>query len=391
MHAPLRGHLVCFSHLRWNFVYQRPQHLLSRAAKSFDVHFVEEPEISDAFSTAALRVSPGGHGVSVVVPILPPGLSVEATIALQEQLIADYVEALKPRPLVGWYYTPMAMKFTSGLQFPVCVYDCMDELSKFKGAPRELSRMESLLLEKADLVFTGGKSLFEAKRSLHPSVHLHPSSVDAKHFLPARSGKLRAPADISALPRPRIGYFGVIDERIDLDLIAKVAAERPDWSVIMIGPVVKIDPESRPMGRNIFWLGGKDYKELPAYLAELDVGFMPFALNESTRFISPTKTPEFLAAGLPVVSTPIRDVVSSWGNAGLVEIAADYATTMAGIERAMQSARNPAWLDRVDKALAATSWDRTWSHMLQSIKRVLETSSEPRSRVKVLETEATHV
>lgn len=391
MHAPLRGHLVCFSHLRWNFVYQRLQHLLSRAAKSFDVHFVEEPELADASSSPRLRVTAGSNGVSVVVPVLPSGLSPEAAIALQEQLVTDYVEALKPRPTVGWYYTPMAMKFTAGLQFPVCVYDCMDELSKFKGAPRELSRMEALLLKKADLVFTGGKSLFEAKRSLHPSVHHHPSSVDVKHFLPARSGKLRAPADISALPKPRIGYFGVIDERIDHDLVAKVAAERPDWSVVMIGPIVKIDPESRPMGRNIFWLGGKDYRELPAYLAELDVGFMPFALNESTRFISPTKTPEFLAAGLPVVSTPIRDVVSSWGKVGLVEIASDGPTTMAGIERALQSARNPAWLERVDRALSATSWDRTWSQMLHSIGQVLETSSQPRSRQKALETEATHV
>lgn len=391
MHAPLRGHLVCFSHLRWNFVYQRPQHLLSRAGKTFDVHFIEEPEIADATVEPVLRVSPGGHGLSVVVPVLPAGLSSDATIALLEQLVADYVDALKPRPLVGWYYTPMAMKFTSQLNFPVCVYDCMDELSNFKGAARELSRLEALLLKKADLVFTGGKSLFEAKRSLHPSVHLHPSSVDAKHFLPARSGNLRAPADISALPKPRIGYFGVIDERIDLDLIAKVAGERPDWSVVMIGPVVKIDPESRPMGRNIFWLGGKDYKELPAYLAELDVGFMPFALNDSTRFISPTKTPEFLAAGLPVVSTPIRDVVSTWGKAGLVEIAADAATTIAGIERALQTAHNSNWLPNVDKALAETSWDRTWSHMLQSIGRALETSSGPRSRLKVLETEATHV
>ena len=391
MHAQLRGHLVCFSHLRWNFVYQRPQHLLSRAGNSFDVHFIEEPEFGEASIEPMLRVTPGGHGVSVVVPVFPAGLSSEATIALQEQLVGDYVQALKPRPVVGWYYTPMAMKFTSHLSFPVCVYDCMDELSNFKGAPRELSRLEALLLKRADLVFTGGKSLFEAKRPLHSSVHLHPSSVDAKHFLPARSGNLRAPADISALPKPRIGYFGVIDERIDLDLIAEVANRRPDWSVVMIGPVVKIDPESRPMGRNIFWLGGKDYKELPAYLAELDVGFMPFAMNESTRFISPTKTPEFLAAGLPVVSTPIRDVVSTWGKAGLVEIAPDAGSTIAGVERAMQTGKDRNWLEHVDKALAATSWDRTWSHMLQSIKRVLETSPEPRGRLKVLETEATHV
>jgi UDP-galactopyranose mutase len=237
----------------------------------------------------------------------------------------------------------------------------MDELSAFRGAPPQMLDMERRLLGRADLVFTGGRSLFEAKRGRHGAVHCFPSSIDAAHFGRAR-GTPPEPASLAAIPHPRIGFFGVVDERMDLELVAELAALRPYWSFCMIGPVVKIDTAALPQAPNLHWLGARHYRELPDHLAHWDLGFMPFALNESTRFISPTKTPEFLAAGLPVVSTPVIDVVRDYGDPGLVEIASDAAGMAERLELLLQRPR-ATWLARVDARLAAGSWDRTWARM----------------------------
>jgi UDP-galactopyranose mutase len=255
----------------------------------------------------------------------------------------------------------MAMAFAGHLTPDLTIYDCMDELSAFRGAPPRMLEFERQLLSRADLVFTGGRSLYEAKRGKHPRVHCFPSSIDAAHFAKARKG-LAEPADQAGIAHPRIGFFGVIDERMDIELVGALAALRPAWQFVMIGPVVKIDPASLPRRDNIHWLGGKKYAELPAYLSGWDAGFMPFARNESTRFISPTKTPEFLAAGLPVVSTPITDVVRDYGDAGLVEIAVEAGGFVQALEELMSQPREP-WLRRVDRKLAKQSWDRTWAAM----------------------------
>jgi glycosyltransferase involved in cell wall biosynthesis len=263
---------------------------------------------------------------------------------------------------VAWYYTPMALEFSGHLVADRTVYDCMDELSAFRGAPPRLVANEKKLLARADLVFTGGRSLYEAKRRLHPAVHAFPSSVDKAHFGRARAGGIADPEPQAAIPHPRVGFFGVIDERLDVELVAGVAALRPELQFILLGPVVKIDPATLPQRPNLHWLGGQDYKRLPDFLGNWDAGFMPFALNESTRFISPTKTPEFLAAGVPVVSTAITDVVRPYRDLGLVEIAGTPEAMAAGIDRALDRPRQ-AWLRRVDGFLAGMSWDRTWSEM----------------------------
>jgi glycosyltransferase involved in cell wall biosynthesis len=255
----------------------------------------------------------------------------------------------------------MALEFTSDLECDLCIYDNMDELSLFRGASESLLQLEEKLFSRADLVFTGGMSLYEAKRNRHRSVHAFPSSIDFSHFSQARKSQID-PADQARIASPRLGFFGVIDERMDLDLVAAVADRLPAFSLMMVGPVVKIDPASLPQRPNIHWLGGKSYSELPAYLSGWDVGFMPFALNESTRFISPTKTPEFLAAGVPVVSTAITDVVKPYGEKGLVEIARDAGEMVAKIEF-IQSRPRDAWLAKVDNHLATGSWDKTWSAM----------------------------
>ncbi|WP_431266812.1 hypothetical protein [Dankookia sp. P2] len=287
-------------------------------------------------------------------------------VAAQRSLLDGLLAQEAGRPLIAWFYTPMALEFAAHLRPDLTVYDCMDELSAFRGAPPRMLDLERALLGRADLVFTGGRSLYEAKRSRHPRVHCFPSSIDAAHFAAARAMPAD-PSDQAGLPRPRIGFFGVVDERMDLGLVEALAAARPDWAFAMIGPVVKIDPASLPRLPNIHWLGGKGYAELPRYLGGWDAGFMPFARNESTRFISPTKTPEFLAAGLPVVSTPITDVVRDWGpkedgGPGLVEIAADLMSFATALQLVLDRPRGP-WLKQVDRRLAQLSWDRTWTEM----------------------------
>ncbi|HWT31500.1 MAG TPA: glycosyltransferase [Propylenella sp.] len=380
--------LICFSHLRWGFVYQRPQHLLTRAARHYRVLFVEEAWFEDTAPRLDLTEVKGG--VIVAVPVLPHGMTGDEAEAAQKQLLNQLLAGERPEEIIAWYYTPMALGSSDHLEPDLCVYDCMDELSAFRFAPPNLIEREQALFDRADLVFTGGLSLYEAKRDRHPSVHAFPSSIDRAHFARAREPGSE-PDDQIGLPRPRLGYFGVIDERMDLELVAEMAALRPDWQFVMIGPVVKIDEASLPRAENIHWLGGRSYDELPDYLSGWDIGLMPFAMNESTRFISPTKTPEFLAAGVPVVSTPVVDVVRSWGDAGLVEIAAT-APEMIAMADALLARPKAAWLEQVDRQLASLSWDRTWNEMHALMRRKLDVSAATqRQAAKVRAGEAVHV
>ncbi|HEX4950752.1 MAG TPA: glycosyltransferase family 1 protein [Blastocatellia bacterium] len=359
--------MVCLSHLRWDFVYQRPQHLLSRFARERRVFFVEEP-IYDA-QYAYLDITQRDCGVWVVVPHLPTGLHEAEATAWQQSLIQDeLLLAFNVTDYILWYYTPLALAFTRHLEPLAVVYDCMDELSAFKNAPPALKQYEAELFERADVVFTGGHSLYEAKALLHPNVHPFPSSIDAPHFRKARTNGLIQPADQSHLPAPRLGFCGVIDERLDRDLLAEMADMRPEWQFVMVGPVVKIDPSELPRRANIHYLGGKSYDELPHYLAGWDIALLPFARNEATRYISPTKTPEYLAAGVPAISTAIRDVVRPWGESGLVKIGDTAAEFVAAAEYLLSPDFNYAqWLQHVDKLLAIDSWDRTWSRMAQLV------------------------
>src|SRR3954447_9720194 len=311
---PQPNTLICFSHLRWNFVFQRPQHLMSRFAREMNVIYWEEPMDIGRRETAYLKVREAEYfpTVRIVVPHLPEGMPDDAREAALERLLNAHVAAIRG-PLIAWYYTPMMLPFSRGLEPDLTVYDAMDELSKFRFAPAKLLDLEAELLRKADIVFTGGSSLFEAKKDRHDNVHCFPSSVDRVHFLKARARQFD-PGDQEELPHPRLGFYGVIDERFDAELLAQVAEMRPDWSFVMVGPVVKISEEDLPRRPNIHYLGPKTYAELPGYLSGWDVALMPFAMNESTQFISPTKTPEYLAGGKPVVSTPVKDVVRTYGD-----------------------------------------------------------------------------
>ena len=350
--------MICFSHLRWDFVFQRPQHLMTRFATTHQVLFWEEPEYrADAGAPRLRRRVCADSGVVVMTPELDPALRDREDAILASLL--DEALAGSEGVLVRWYYTPMMLSFSDHVAADCIVYDCMDELSAFKGAPPELLAREQMLLERADLVFTGGTSLYEAKRGRHSNVHAFPSSIDAAHFGRAR-GKTQAPADQPPIPGPRLGFAGVIDERMNLDLLAAVADARPEWSFVMLGPVVKIGEDELPRRANIQYLGARPYAELPAYMAGWDVALMPFAINEATRFISPTKTPEYLAAGCPVVSTPILDVKRHYGELDAVLIADTTETFVAACERALAlRAGGTAWRDAADAQLAHGSWGST--------------------------------
>ncbi len=352
--------ILCLSHLRWDWVFQRPQHLLTRAAKDHRVWFVEEPVV-DRIDGARLALARPHPNVIVVTPSLPEDLNDTAREEVLRGLLDLLLRSHDVSDYILWYYTPMALPFSRHLSPSGIVYDCMDQLSAFAGAPARLAELELELLSRCDVVFTGGLSLFESKRALHANVHCFPSSVDAGHFAAAREGTTQ-PRDQASVPRPRLGYFGVIDERLDLPLIAAVARARPAWHLVLVGPVTKIDERDLPRAANLHYLGAKRYDELPAYVAGWDVALMPFARNESTRYISPTKTPEYLAAGKPVVSTSIRDVVRTYGEPGYVRIADTADQFVRAVEESLLD--DPLErLTRVDALLKEQSWEQTWSRM----------------------------
>jgi len=366
---PLK-HILCFSHLRWDFVFQRPQHLLSRFAEDAIVYFFEEP-IFDALNESYLSISKRGKKINIIVPHLKEEIDPQTANATLTTLLDKFLLDVKMDDWAFWYYTPMAYAFTNKYKPKLIVYDCMDELSAFKFAPTELVDLEKLLMKNADLVFTGGHSLYAAKKQLHSNIFPFPSSIEKEHFAKARSEK-NQPDDQTIIAGPKIGFFGVIDERFDIELIRNIAQERSDWQIILIGPVVKISEDILPQNSNIHYLGQKLYSELPAYLSGWDVALIPFELNESTRYISPTKTLEYLAAGVPVVSTPIYDVINPYGTSNLVHISGNSEGFINIIESELNNPDKREWLKKVDEHMKDLSWDNTYMNMLTQINKVLQ-------------------
>lgn len=375
--------LVCFAHLHWDFVWQRPQHLLSRFAQHGRVFYIEDAFFhADDHIEPHVEVKERQNGVKVVVVHLPQRLRASEAAANQAQaeVLSGFFAESGIDNYLFWYYTPMALSKSRAFTPVLTVYDCMDELAQFKFAPPELRQLELELFQKADLVFTGGQRLYEAKRAQHADAHAFPSSIDKAHFGQARDPKLAEPADQAGIAYPRIGFFGVVDERLDIELLGQLATNHPEWQFVIIGPVVKIDPASLPHNSNIHYLGGKNYQELPAYLRGWDVATLLFARNESTEFISPTKTPEYLAAGRPVVSTSIRDVVRPYGELNLVQIADDPLEFGQAIATALKQGKDADWRTRTDDYLATISWDLTWQNMVNLMQeRLVAKTLAPRS------------
>lgn len=348
--------IVVFCHLRWDFVFQRPQQLLSRLAQHYRILFVEEP-VHDVGKSFIEQSSP----VANVLVCRPHTTSSAAgfhddQIRLLQPLLAELVAP--GEPVIAWFYTPMALPLLQELHASQVVYDCMDELAAFKNPPKQLLQRETALLKLADLVFAGGPSLYEAKRGRHPNVHCFPSSVDTAHFRRALE-RAASHALQDSIARPRLGFYGVIDERFDLALLAALADTHPHWQLVLVGPVLKIDPATLPQRPNIHYLGQQHYRDLPAFLAGWDVCLLPFALNEATRFISPTKVLEYMAAELPIVSTAIADVAQPYGH--VVAIARDAQQFAGACETALMlaPAQRAAMGATMREIVAGTSWQRT--------------------------------
>ncbi|MEO6819918.1 MAG: glycosyltransferase family 1 protein [Ginsengibacter sp.] len=365
--------LVSFCHIRWNFVYQRPQHLLNRFAINNRVFVIEEPNYDKESNCYELKKD-DQYNLWVVNFNISNDVPLNRRNEVLQELIDTFFLAEKIDQYILWYYSPMALKYSDQLNSAVTVYDCMDELSAFKFADPELKKMEKILLNKADIVFTGGQSLYEAKKDLHHNIHSFPSSIDKAHFKSARIAQSE-PSDEAMIPHPRFGFYGVIDERFDIELLKGLAEKRPDWHWVLIGPIIKIDPAALPSNENIHYLGGKDYNDLPAYLSGWDVATLPFALNESTKFISPTKTPEYLAGGKKVISTSITDVVNPYGVEGLVYIADTVDDFIAAGEEILQNSDDKIWKIKVDNFLLNISWDETWNDMSSLIDQAIENKS----------------
>jgi UDP-galactopyranose mutase len=363
--------IVVFSHLRWDFVYQRPQHLLSRLALRSQVIFIEEP-IYDPEVEPFLECIPAAVNVLVFrlhTPIPTPGFH-DCHLPLLIPLVQKMLDEEGIKEYVAWLYTPMAVPLAQAFSPLAVVYDSMDELSTFLGAPPELLAHEQTLFGWADLVFTGGPSIYKFKRDRHPNVYCFPSSVDAAHFRQALTGIAEAPDQV-ALPHPRLGFFGVIDERLDLPLIDALAEAHPEWQIVLVGPVVKIDPASLPQRANILYTGQRNYAQLPAYLAGWDVCLLPFARNDATRFISPTKTLEYMAAERPIVSTPITDVAEPYGD--IVYLGDTPAAFIAACERALGAtpAERAERIRGMRRVLSQTSWDATAQAMEKLIEQAV--------------------
>jgi UDP-galactopyranose mutase len=362
--------LICFSHVRWDVVYQRPQHLMSRCARERRVFFIEEPIIEAGEPDLNVEVHWVAHGdgsrVWVVVPHISPDLSDKERTQVMQTFLHGLLLDYDIRSYILWYDTPTALPFTRWLRPQVVVYDCMDELSLFKNADPQLSTLEMELFGIADLVFTGGHSLYKAKRTQHSNVYCFPSSIDQEHFAQARS-VLPEPDDQQSIPHPRLGFFGVLDERLDARLLAGIAEARPDWHVVLIGPIVRPD---LPKRANIHYLDMKTYEGLPAYLAGWDVALLPFALNESTRFINPVKLAEYLAAGKLVISTPIPDAIQFYSELGMVQIAESVDGFIAAIGEALENGSYTEKALQRDVFLAGMSWDATWYNMAFLIETV---------------------
>jgi UDP-galactopyranose mutase len=342
--------------------------LLNRYAISNRVFIIEEP-VFDATSDYYEITKPNEkNNVWVIVMHVAKDAVEEKIDNALSAMIDSMMYANSIRNYMLWYYSPMALSYSEHLHPALTIYDCMDELSAFKFAPPELKEWEQRLLKRADIVFTGGYSLYHAKKHLHHNIHPFPSSIDQSHFMKARIFK-GEPADQAAIPHPRLGFYGVIDERFHISLINELSIRRPDWHFVLIGPVIKIDSSMLPQRENIHYTGGKDYNELPSYLAGWDIAMLPFELNESTKYISPTKTPEYLAGGKPVISTSIADVVTPYGKNGLVHIADTAEQFIVEAEKIFSSEDEDKeqWLQEVDAFLATISWNKTWHKMSKLI------------------------
>lgn len=370
--------IIVHCHLRWDFVWQRPQQIFSRLARNHRILFIEDPVIADG--EPRLQVDEPYPNLVRIVPQIPQHLAVDADRDA-EIFLPQIRQALRTHPMlagrfdraVHWFYSPMpAPGYMDRFDTVGVVYDCMDELANFRFAPPDIGARERFVMSRAAVVFTGGHKLFESKSRHHGNVHFYGCGVDVQHYGKARLPETEIPAAVAATPSPRFGYFGVIDERLDYALIDALAERFPQASIVMAGPLAKVDRSELPDRPNIHWLGQQKYEDLPAIVKGFDVCLMPFALNEATQYINPTKTLEYMAAGKPIVSTAVPDVVRNF--TPIVDVA--YSTT--GFLDAVERAWKQTDADLIQRGLeraAGASWDATVESMRRDVQQAVWATS----------------
>jgi UDP-galactopyranose mutase len=381
---PMTPGILCISHLGWDHVWQRPQQILSRLSQHYPVLYVAEPEIAPtADGEPRLDLVANEEHLRAWQPVVPDRPDIlwswrETYTALVQDLLRqegwlnqDSGSPVATRPLILWFYTPIPWYMLDHLPAQLVIYDVMDDLASFKGAASDLPERETQLLARSDLVFAGGRSLYNSRKEKHPSIHLFPSGVDVDHFASALEPGTDVPPEVTSLPRPILGYYGVIDERIDLDLLEEIARQRPDWSIVMVGPIAKLEPSQLPIAPNLLYTGQQPYSRLPSFLKGFDVCVMPFGINGATQSISPTKTLEYMAARKPIVSTPVPDVVTNWSEE--VQIALDPDGFVQAIERALAETgtERARRIVRQGRAVEHNGWERIVREMRTHIKVAL--------------------
>ena len=371
--------IIVHSHLSWDWVWQRPQQFHSRLSKTHPILFVEGPIVSDQVTTSGvtLREISDYPNIVVLQMVMPAARWADGAWvdAERRRLVHSVLEGPLGRTFenpVQWFYDPMAVtSFLGHMDEAAVVYDCMDELSKFKGAPPELVRRERELLNAADVVFAGGPKMARAKSRYHSNCYSYGCGVDIKHFGKARHAATQVPDDVAQFAGPVLGYIGVVDERVDYDLLAKLADHNADWTVAIVGPVAKVDSADFPKRDNLRFLGGRDYAELPRYAKAFDLCLMPFAKNEATEFINPTKALEYMATGTPIVSTDVEDVVLQFS--AVVKVAATHEEFVAHCEMSLAQP-NARRIAAGMKMARNNSWESIVAHLEKHVEDVLEST-----------------
>lgn len=367
--------IIVHSHLRWDWVWQRPQQFLSRLSRKHRILFVECPTPEDVAEPSCKFFTLSDFSNITVVQMKMPssrwsdGLWVDAErLRLLREVLAGPLKGKFEQP-VQWFYDPMAVTtFAGNLNEGAIVYDCMDELSQFKGAPKEMIQRERQLLGVADVVFAGGRKMHESKSRFNSNCHFYGCGVDVAHFGKARSSTTQIPDDVQDLKGSVLGYFGVVDERMDYELVGKLADADPSWNIVIVGPVCKVDIKDLPQRPNIHWLGGRDYTQLPSYTKAFDVCLMPFALNEATEYINPTKALEYMATAKPIVSTAVPDVVSNFSSVAQVAKTHDEFIALC---RAAATQPNQELISRGLKMAQQNTWDAIVAKLEGHIEDVL--------------------
>jgi glycosyltransferase involved in cell wall biosynthesis len=354
--------IIVHCHLCWDWVWQRPQQFVSRLSRRHKILFIEtigpDPQLLTPF--ARFRTDEQFPNVTLLRLQFPSWRWGDSDFVDCERrrLVKEFLggpAAGQFENPVQWFYDPMAASsFVGHMGEIATVYDCMDELSKFSEAPPEIIGREAGLLAMADVVFTGGRRLYENKRRMNSNCHFYGCGVDVEHFGKASGSETKIPEDIASLPRPVLGYFGVVDERMDYELVAKLADANPNGSVVMVGPALKVDKVPLPRRHNLHWLGQRAYADLPAYAKAFDVCLMPFALNAATEFINPTKALEYMATGRPVVSSAVPDVVRNFGS--VIKVAGDHDEFITSCQRAIKQ-KDAAAIESGMRMASENSWE----------------------------------